>query len=87
MSLKVLKFGATWCPPCKMLAPVFKKISQDYSDVDFDVVDVDDDSDTASKYSVSSVPTMVFEVDGQEVDRLVGLVKEQVLRDKVEALK
>lgn len=64
--IKVLKFSATWCVPCKSLAETLK-------DVDgITTVDVDEDVDTAKKYNIRSVPTLVFLKDGEEVARQSG---------------
>jgi thiol-disulfide isomerase/thioredoxin len=59
---KVFYFTATWCPPCKAIAPVFKKLSEEntYKDITFLKIDIDDFTDSAAEYNVRSVPTFVF---------------------------
>ena len=79
--LKVLKFGATWCGPCKTLDKVIESVKSDF-DV-FESVDVDDNSDLVNEYNIKSVPTMVFIVDGDEKERVVGAVLAQALRSTV----
>ena len=77
----LVDFSATWCLPCKMLAPVLEEINSD-ENKNFDIVkvDIDDDIDLAKKYGVMSVPTMILFKDGKEVQRLVGLrQKKQIL--------
>lgn len=70
--LVVIDFSATWCGPCKMIAPLFKELSEAMPDVVFLKVDVDENPDTAAKYSVSAMPTFVFIKGGEVVDRLMG---------------
>jgi len=70
--LIVIDFHATWCGPCKMIAPVFKELSESIADVMFVKVDVDENPDTAAKYSVSAMPTFIFIKGGEVVERLMG---------------
>lgn len=57
---KVLYFTATWCPPCKMIAPVFEKLSHEFPSTKFVKIDIDDHSDAAAEYKIRSVPTFMF---------------------------
>mmetsp|Transcript_15318 Transcript_15318/g.19977 ORF Transcript_15318/g.19977 Transcript_15318/m.19977 type:complete len:178 (-) Transcript_15318:357-890(-) len=70
--LIVVDFTATWCGPCKMIAPLFQELSEKLGDVVFVKVDVDENPDTAAKYNVSAMPTFLFIKDGAVVDRLMG---------------
>lgn len=70
--LVVIDFTATWCGPCQMIAPVFKKLSQDHDDVVFLKVDVDQNPDTAAHYNVSAMPTFIFIKGGVVVERVMG---------------
>lgn len=70
--LVVIDFTASWCGPCKMIAPFFKELSESIADVIFLKVDVDENPETAAKYSVSAMPTFVFIKQGEVVDRLMG---------------
>lgn len=54
---KILYFTATWCPPCKKIAPVFEKMSKDFAKTTFVKIDIDDHRDLAEQYNISSVPT------------------------------
>lgn len=66
MSIEVLKFSATWCGPCRVLAQTLK-------DVDgITNIDIDKDHETPKKYGIRSVPTLVFLKDGKEVHRQSG---------------
>jgi thioredoxin 1 len=70
--LVVIDFSATWCGPCRMIAPLFKELSESIEDVVFVKIDVDENPDTAAKYNVSAMPTFVFLKAGEVVDRLMG---------------
>jgi len=67
---KVLYFTASWCPPCKMIAPVFSKLSAEYKDILFVKIDVDECGDVASEHSIQSVPTFEFINGGKVVDKV-----------------
>ncbi len=71
--LEVKRFSAVWCGPCRALAPVMEGIKGEYTDVVFEIIDVDVDHEQASKFAIRSVPTVVFVKDGVEVNRLVGV--------------
>ena len=69
----LLDFWATWCGPCKMIAPVLEEISEEYGDkIVVAKLDVDEVPSIAGKYNVMSIPTLVVFEDGKEVNRLVG---------------
>lgn len=74
MAVKLLDFWATWCGPCKMMAPVIKEIEHELGEsVEVVEIDVDKEQALASKYGVMSIPTYVIEKDGKEVGRKVGV--------------
>ena len=69
----VVDFSATWCGPCKMLAPVLEQLSEEMAGkVNFYNVDVDDDSDLAAGFGISSVPTVLMLKKGKVVDQSIG---------------
>lgn len=83
----VVDFTATWCPPCKMLAPIFDKVAGAYEGkVRFVKVDVDQSPDVAAKYGVSTIPNLLYFSAGQVVDQSVGYLNESQLTAKVENL-
>ncbi len=74
----LVDFWAEWCAPCRMLAPIFEKLSEKYSDkVVFAKVNVDEWPDLAEEYGVMAVPTLILFVNGVEVERIIGLVPEK----------
>ena len=68
----LVDFYADWCGPCKMMAPVMDSLSEDYDDVKFVKVNVDNNPDLAAKFGVQSIPNFVFIKDGHKVDQVVG---------------
>eukprot|EP00986_Skeletonema_menzelii_P020952 scaffold32788_cov166-Skeletonema_menzelii.AAC.4 len=69
--LTIIDFTATWCAPCKAIAPIYKELSEEF-DAQFIKVDVDDNPEAAQKFGVSAMPTFVFIKGGEVVDRLMG---------------
>lgn len=78
--LVLVKFFATWCNPCKMLAPVVEKVIANESDIVAYDVDVDKFRDLAVNNKVKGVPTMILFKDGVEVDRQNGYLPEPKLQ-------
>ena len=77
--ITVKRFTAAWCGPCKQLAPIIGQIQSEMSNVDFQTIDVDASPDLAVKYNVSSIPALIFEKDGQEVKRTLGVQSKSTL--------
>ena len=78
--LVLLDFYATWCGPCKMLAPVLDEIGAELDDVKICKTDVDEAMALAGKFNVQSIPTVVLFRDGKVVDSFVGFrAKDQIL--------
>ena len=77
----VVDFFATWCGPCKMLGPVFEKVSDEVNDVKFVKLDVDKFNDIARQYGVMSVPTLILFENGKEIRKEIGFMSEDKLKD------
>lgn len=73
--LMMVDFWADWCGPCRMLGPVIEKLAQEYEGkVQVGKVNVDQQPELAMRYGVMSIPTVIFFKNGQELDRLVGVM-------------
>lgn len=68
----VIDFFATWCGPCKRIAPTYEKLSEAFTNVKFFKVDVDESPEIVNQYDISAMPTFVFLKDGKEVKRVEG---------------
>uniref|UniRef100_A0A8D9B3L8 Thioredoxin n=1 Tax=Cacopsylla melanoneura TaxID=428564 RepID=A0A8D9B3L8_9HEMI len=70
--LIVIDFYATWCGPCKQIAPKIEELAAEYQDVVFLKVDVDENEDIAMEYDISSMPTFVFVKNSEKVEQFSG---------------
>ena len=83
----MIDFGATWCGPCKALAPVVEEIARDYEGrAAVCKADVEEVSDIAARFRIRNVPTVLFFQNGELKDKSVGAVQKSTLTDKLDAL-
>ena len=82
--LKLVDFYADWCGPCRMLGPFLDDLSEEVKDVDFYKINVDNDGDVARDYQVSSIPTLILFKDGNLVDKKIGFLPKDVLKEWIE---
>lgn len=83
----LVDFWAVWCGPCRMIAPHVEALAAQYGDrAVIGKLDVDSNRQTAIKFGIQSIPTLLFFKDGKLVDRVVGAVDKKVLTEKLEAL-
>ncbi len=83
----VVDFWATWCGPCRALAPVVEEVASEYEGkAEIVKCNVDDCDEIAAQYSIRSIPTLIFFKDGKAVDRLVGAVPKSEITAKIDAL-
>lgn len=84
----MVDFWATWCGPCRIVAPVVEQLAEQYAEKGLKVgkLDVDANPQTAARFGVRSIPTVLFFKNGEVVDRLVGAMPKPYFEEKIEAL-
>ena len=76
----LIDFWASWCGPCRMIAPIIEEISEERSDIKVGKVNVDDEPELATQFGIMSIPTLVVMKDGELINKLVGVrPKNQIL--------
>ncbi|MCR4589373.1 MAG: thioredoxin [Lachnospiraceae bacterium] len=80
----LVDFNATWCGPCKMMAPVFDELSETYQNVKFISCDVDECPETAQEYGIMSIPSIVMFKDGKPSDPVIGAQPKKNLESFIE---
>lgn len=82
----LVDFWATWCGPCKMVAPVVDELSEEYAGkMVFGKVDVDQNQSVASRYGIMSIPTLLIFKDGKPVTNMVGFRPKDQLKKSLDA--
>ena len=79
----LVDFNATWCGPCKMMAPIFDELSEEYQNVKFISCDVDECPETAREYGIMSIPTMMMFKNGKPSDPVIGAQPKKNLTDLI----
>lgn len=83
----VIDFWATWCGPCRMIAPIVEELAAEYEGrVVVGKCNVDDNEEVPGEFGIRNIPTILFFKNGELVDKSVGAVQKPVLKDKIEAL-
>ncbi|MCB0371025.1 MAG: thioredoxin [Bdellovibrionales bacterium] len=83
----LVDFWATWCGPCRMVGPLVEEVAKEYEGkAVVGKVDVDNNPETAQKYGIRNIPTILFMKGGEIVDKQVGAVSKDVLVSKLEAM-
>lgn len=85
--MKLVRFTAMWCAPCRMVAPVLEKVKDNNPGVSFEVVDVDDRPEIANKYNIRSVPTVLLLKDEAIVETIVGAHPAKVYQTAIDSHK
>ena len=82
----LVDFWAEWCAPCKMVAPVLDDLAEEYDGkIKFTKVDVDTNPETAMKYGIRSIPTLLVFKGGSPVDQVVGAVPKAVIKKRLDS--
>ena len=83
----IVDFWATWCGPCKMIAPILEEIATDYDGkVKIVKLDVDANNKTAGKYNIMSIPSLLFFKNGEVVDQVVGAIPKAQLSTRIDGV-
>ncbi|MCX8029003.1 MAG: thioredoxin [Brevinematales bacterium] len=81
----LVDFWAEWCVPCKRIAPILEELSKEYEGkVEFFKINVDENPEIASKYKITSIPTLLFFKNGQPVDKAVGALPKQNIKQFID---
>lgn len=84
--LVLVDFWATWCGPCRTLAPIIDEVSKDFEGKALvGKVDVDNNQETAGKYGIRSIPTVLIFKNGEVVDKFVGVASKESIAEKLNA--
>ncbi len=82
----LVDFWADWCQPCHAIAPAIEALASEFDgSAKVGKLDVEENSTLAERFAIHSIPSLLFFEDGKEVDRVTGVVPQQVLAEKLEA--
>jgi thioredoxin 1 len=81
MAVTLKDFYADWCGPCKTQDPILEDLAEEWADVEFEKINVDEEQDVANEYQVRSLPTLIIENDDGVVERFVGVTQADEIAD------
>lgn len=84
--IKVKRFTAAWCGPCRQLAPLFEQFKSDFPNVSFETIDVDTSPEETQENFITSIPTVIFFKDGVAKQRFTGMQPKSMYVDTINSL-
>ncbi len=82
----IIDFWAEWCSPCRMASPIFDELSKEMSaKLDFAKLNIDENSETTSKYGVMSIPAFLIFKEGEMIGEIHGAMPKSVFREQIES--
>jgi Thioredoxin domain-containing protein len=84
MSITLKDFYADWCGPCKQQDPILEDLEEEWGDVEFEKIDVEEQQEVANEYGVRSIPTLVVENDNGIVETFQGLTQANKIENALE---
>lgn len=83
----VIDFWATWCGPCRRIAPIIEELASEYEGrVQIAKCDIEECDELAERFHIMSVPTLLFFKNGEVADKIIGAAPKEMIREKIEAL-
>lgn len=83
----VVDFWATWCSPCRMIAPIIEELAKEYDGkITVGKCDVEENEDISVEFGIRNIPTILFIKNGQVVDKIVGAVSKTKIEEKFKSL-
>ncbi|MCX4292439.1 MULTISPECIES: thioredoxin [unclassified Prevotella] len=83
----VVDFWATWCGPCRMIAPIVSELADEYDGkITVGKCDVEENDDVAAEFGIRNIPTLLFFKNGQLVDKIVGAASKEKINEKMQTL-
>ena len=83
----VVDFWATWCGPCRMIAPIVEELAKEYDGkIAVGKCDVEENDELAAEYGIRNIPTIIYMKNGEIVDKVVGAAPKATLEEKLKAL-
>lgn len=85
--IALVDFWAPWCAPCRMLGPIVEELATTNEGITIGKLNVDENSETAIKYGIRGIPTMLFFKNGEVVEKIVGVKSKAEIQAKLDSLK
>ena len=81
--IAIIDFWAPWCGPCAVMSPILEELEKEMNDIFFGKVNVDENVELARKFGIMSIPTFIILVNGEETDRLIGVIQKSEMKTKL----